>query len=57
VFCQIGYSDDAVLTLHDLPGVGESLVISSDSVLTVNMDETAVIDGAVLQISGTDGAT
>jgi hypothetical protein len=56
LFCHVGYSADAVLTLHDLPGVGESLVISSDSVLTVNVDESAVIDGAALQINGTDDA-
>ena len=45
VCCQIGYSSDTVLTLDDLPGLGESLVIESDSILTVNEGETAVIGG------------
>jgi len=56
VCCQIGYSDDTVLTLDDLPGLGESLVIESDSILTVNEGETAVI-GGVLTLQGTDDAT
>ncbi|MCW4016899.1 MAG: hypothetical protein NWF06_11055 [Candidatus Bathyarchaeota archaeon] len=53
--CPVGYSQ-AVLTLDDLPSSGESLVVSSDSVLTVNEGETAVIDGAVIQINGTEHA-
>jgi hypothetical protein len=55
VCCQVGYSADTVLTLDDLPGVGESLVITSDSILTVEEGETAVIGGA-LQINGTEDA-
>jgi hypothetical protein len=55
VCCQVGYSDDTVLTLDDLPGLGESLVIESDSILTVNEGETAVIEG-VLTLQGTDDA-
>lgn len=54
VCCQIGYSTDMVLTLDNLPDVGESLVITSDSVLTVNEGESAVIDASLLQINGTD---
>jgi hypothetical protein len=53
VFCQVGYSSDT-LTSDDLPGVGESLVISSDSILTIGADETVVVDDAVLQINGTE---
>jgi len=56
VCCQIGYSSDTVLTLDDLPGLGESLVIESDSILTVNEGETAVI-GGVLTLQGTDDKT
>ncbi|HDQ05187.1 MAG TPA: hypothetical protein ENN36_00500 [Candidatus Bathyarchaeota archaeon] len=56
VCCQVGYSADTVLTLDDLPGVGKSLVVTSDSVLTINDDESAVIDDALLQINGTDDA-
>jgi hypothetical protein len=41
--------------LDDLPGVGESLVITSDSILTVDEGETAAIEGA-LQINGTEDA-
>ena len=52
VCCQIGYSDDTVLTLDDLSGLGESLIIKSNSIFTVNEGETAVIDGA-LHINGT----
>jgi hypothetical protein len=55
VCCQVGYSADTVLTLDDLPGVGESLVITSDSILTVDEGETAAIEGA-LQINGTEDA-
>ncbi len=55
VCCQIGYSADTVLTLDDLPASGESLVVTSDSILTVDEGETAVIEGA-LQINGTEGA-
>ena len=47
VCCQIGYSDDTVLTLDELPGLGESLIIKSNGILTVNEGETAVIDGAL----------
>jgi hypothetical protein len=53
--CQVGYSADTVLTLDELPGVGESLVITSDSILTVDEGETAAIEGA-LQINGTEDA-
>ena len=56
VCCQIGYSSDTVLTLDDLPGLGESLVIESDSILTVNEGETAVI-GGVLTLQGTADKT
>ena len=56
VCCQVGYSDDTVLSLDDLPGLGESLVIESDSILTVNEGETAVI-GGVLTLQGTDDKT
>jgi hypothetical protein len=57
VCCQTGYSADTVLTLDDLPGAGESLVITSDSVLIVDEDESATIDeAALLQINGTDEA-
>jgi len=55
VCCQVGYSADTVLTLDDLPASGESLVITSDSILTVDEGETAVIEGA-LQINGTEDA-
>ena len=55
VFCQVAYSEDTVLTVDDLPTAGESLVIESDSVLTVNEDETAAIEGA-LSINGADDA-
>jgi len=54
--CQVGYSDDTVLSLDDLPGLGESLVIESDSILTVNEGETAVI-GGVLTLQGTADKT
>jgi hypothetical protein len=50
--CHVGYSEDKVLTIGDLPGSGESLVIESDSILTVNGGETAVIEGA-LSVNGT----
>jgi hypothetical protein len=53
VCCQVGYSADTVLTLDDLPGAGESLVIDSDSILTVNQGETATIEGE-LYVNGTD---
>ena len=53
VFCQVGYSSDT-LTSDDLPAVGESLVISSDSVLTIGVDESVVVDDAILQINGTE---
>ncbi|GEM_PF-2691187 len=56
VCCQTCYSADTVLTLDDLPDVGGSLVITSDSVLTVDEGESAVVDEAVLQINGTDDA-
>ena len=56
VCCQIGYSSDTVLTLDDLPGLGESLVIESDSILTVNEGETAVI-GGILTLQGTADKT
>ena len=56
VCCQVGYSDDTVLSLDDLPGLGESLVIESDSILTVNEGETAVI-GGVLTLQGTADKT
>ena len=56
VCCQIGYSSDTVLTLDDLLGLGESLVIESDSILSVNEGETAVI-GGVLTLQGTAGKT
>jgi len=53
VCCQVGYSADTVLNLDDLPVSGESMVITSDSILTVDAGETAVIEGA-LQIDGTE---
>jgi len=53
--CQVGYSAHTVLSLDDLPASGESLVITSDSILTVDEGETAVIEGA-LQINGTEDA-
>ena len=56
VFCQVGYSAETVLTLDDLPSLYESLVIESDSVLTVNEGETAVI-GGVLTFQGTSDTT
>ena len=56
VCCQVGYSTDTVLTLDDLPGSGESLTIESDSILTVNEGETAVIDG-ILTLQGTADTT
>jgi hypothetical protein len=55
VCCQVGYSADTVLTLDDLPDAGESLVIESDSILTVNQGETATIEGEVY-VNGTDVA-
>jgi hypothetical protein len=55
VCCQVGYSADTVLTLDDLPDTGESLVIESDSILTVNQGETATIEGEVY-VNGTDVA-
>ena len=54
--CQVGYSQYDILTINDLPGVGESLVIDADSILTVNQGETATIEGSLF-INGTDGAT
>jgi hypothetical protein len=54
--CQVGYSEDTVLTIDDLPGLYESLVIESDSTLTVNTGETAVIEG-VLTLRGTADVT
>jgi hypothetical protein len=36
VCCQIGYSEYNMLAIDDLPGVGESLVIDTNSILTVN---------------------
>lgn len=53
VSCQVGYSTET-LTLEDLPGPGETLVIDSHSILAVNVGETAVIDGAFLYVNGTD---
>jgi len=50
--CPVGYSEDTVLTLDDLPGAGESVVIDSDSVLTVNQGETVTIEGT-LSVNGT----
>jgi hypothetical protein len=51
--CQVGYSTET-LTLEDLPSSGETLVINSDSILTVNVGETAAIDSAFLYVNGTD---
>ena len=54
VSCQVGYSAE-ILTLDDLPGSGETLVIDSDSILTVDVGETALSLG-VLTIQGTGGS-
>jgi hypothetical protein len=56
VCCPVGYSEDTVLSINDLPSSGESLLIDSDTVLTVKENESAVIDGA-LQINGTETTT
>jgi len=54
VSCQVGFSAET-LTLDDLPGSSETLVIDSDSVLTVDEGETALSLG-VLSIQGTEGS-
>jgi len=56
VCCQLGYSSDTVLTLDDLPSLYEFLIIESDSTLTVNEGETAIIEG-VLTLQGTVDTT
>jgi hypothetical protein len=43
-----------MLPIDDLPGVGESLVIEANSILTVNQGETATIEGN-LYVNGTGG--
>ncbi|MCW4034653.1 MAG: hypothetical protein NWF03_04745 [Candidatus Bathyarchaeota archaeon] len=53
VCCQIGYSDEPVLTLDNFPSAGESSIINSDGILTVNAEESAVIQGTVY-VNGTD---
>jgi len=55
ISCQVGYSAEP-LTLDDLPGSGETWVIETDSILTVDVGETAVIDGVVLYVNGTEEA-
>ncbi len=55
VCCQVGYSEYNMLTIDDLPDVGESLVIDANSILTVNQGETATIEGN-LYVNGTSGA-
>jgi hypothetical protein len=52
VCCPVGYSEDTVLSINDLPSSGESLLIDSDSILTVNHGETVTIDGDV-SVNGT----
>ena len=54
VCCQVGYSEYDMLPIDDLPGVGESLVIEANSILTVNQGETATIEGN-LYVNGTGG--
>ncbi|MBN1245334.1 hypothetical protein JXA31_07045 [Candidatus Bathyarchaeota archaeon] len=51
VSCQVGYSAET-LTLDDLPGKFESLIIESDSTLTIDAGEAGVIEG-VLTLQGT----
>jgi hypothetical protein len=53
--CQVGYSQYNILAIDDLPGAGESLVIDANSILTLNLGETATIEGN-LYVNGTDGA-
>jgi len=55
VCCQVGYSEYTVLNIDDLPVMGESLVIETHSILTINQGETAIIEGN-LYVNGTDGA-
>jgi hypothetical protein len=50
VSCQVGYSAET-LTLDDLPASGETLVIESDSTLTIASGENAVSAG-VLTVQG-----
>ena len=55
VCCQLGYSEYNMLAIDDLPDAGESLIIDANSILTVNLGETATIEGN-LYVNGTDGA-
>ena len=51
ISCQVGYSTE-ILALDDLPSSGETLVIESDSILTIAAGETALSAG-VLTVQGT----
>ena len=53
VCCQISYCADTMLTLDELPGLGESLVITSDTRVIINEGETALVQG-VLSVNGTE---
>lgn len=52
VFCQVTYCADTILTSDDLPSLGESLVITSDTRVIVKEGETALVQG-VLSVNGT----
>ena len=53
VFIQAVYCADTLLTSDDLPGLGESLVITSDARVIINQGETALVQG-VLSVNGTE---
>jgi hypothetical protein len=53
VCCQVSYCAKTVLPLEDLPGLGGSLVVTSDSKVIIDRGETAVIQG-VLSVNGTE---
>lgn len=53
VFCQVSYCADTILTSDDLPGLGESLLITSDTRIIINEGETALVQGD-LSVNGTE---
>jgi hypothetical protein len=53
LLCQVNYWAEGMI-LDDLPSLGESLVIESDTTLTINVGETGLSAG-VLTLQGTEG--
>lgn len=53
-YCQVGYSSDPSV-VDALPGLGQTLVIDSDSIFNIAEDEMIVSAGELV-VNGTDGA-